>query len=122
MQDLTFVLSEDRSAAEVWEVLGAAGITMQAACAYPRLDGRVVHVALEDDDVEKGRRALSDAGLPALDQRPVLMARLEPKAGELGRLARRIADTGAKIYILYMGTDNRAVVGADDLDAVRGAI
>ena len=32
MQDLTFVVGEDRAVAELWETLGSVGITKQASC------------------------------------------------------------------------------------------
>ena len=41
MQDLTFVVGEDRAVAELWEALGEAGLQMQASCTFPRLEGRI---------------------------------------------------------------------------------
>jgi hypothetical protein len=119
---MTFIIDPERSLAEIWETLGNADITMEAACAFPRLEGRVVHVVLKDDDADAGEAALRKAGFLPLDRRPVLIHEFEVKPGELGRIARRIADAGAKVYILYMATGNRVVIGADDLEKAAAAL
>jgi len=122
MQDLTFVLSTDHEPADLWSVLGDAGITMEAACMFPRLEGRIIHAVVNNEDANAAGKALREAGYLPLDRRPVLVAEIEPHPGELGRLARRIADAGANIYILYMAIGNRVVIGADDLEAARSAL
>jgi hypothetical protein len=122
MQDFTFVIGMDADPADPWAVMGRAGITMVAACAFPRLEGRVMHVVVEEDDTAAGRQALIDAGYLLLDQRPVLVAKIEPKPGELGRLAKRVSDSGARINILYMALGNNVVIGADNLEKAAAAI
>ncbi len=122
MQDLTFVLAADHEPADLWSVFGEAGITMEAACMFPRLEGRIVHTVVSDEDADVATDALRRAGYLPLDRRPVLVASIEPKPGELGRLAKRISDAGARIYILYMAVGNRVVIGADDLEAARSAL
>ncbi len=122
MQDLTFVIGSDRAAAEIFETLGTADIVIQAACTFPRLEGRVVHVAVEDANGDAAYEALRSAGFIPMDRREVLIADIVVKPGELGRLARSIADAGAKVYIMYMATGDRVVIGADDLDAVRSVL
>jgi len=122
MQDLTFVIGSDRAAAEIFETLGASDILIQAACTFPRLEGRVVHVVVEDDEGDTAYEALRSAGFIPMDRREVLIADIVVQPGELGRLARRIADAGAKVYIMYMATGDRVVIGADDLDKVRSVL
>ena len=122
MQDLTFVVGEDRAVAELWEALGDAGIQMQASCTFPRLEGRIVHVVVTDDDADRSYETLRARHFIPLDRRKVLIAEIEPRPGELGRIARDIADAGAKLYILYMATGNRVVIGASDLDKVAAAM
>lgn len=118
MHDLTFVVGEDRSVAEIWETLGEASIQMEASCTFPRLEGRIVHVVVKDDDAENAYQALRAARFIPLDRRPVVMAEFEPRPGAIGEIARKVADAGAKLYILYMATNNRVVIGASDLDKV----
>ena len=122
MQDLTFVVGEDRAVAELWEALGEAGIQMQASCTFPRLEGRIVHVVVTDEDADSAYETLRTHRFIPLDRRKVLITDIEPRAGELGRISRKISDTGAKLYILYMATGNRVVIGASDLDKVATAL
>jgi hypothetical protein len=118
MHDLTFVVGEDRAVAEIWETLGAASIQMEASCTFPRLEGRVVHAVVKDSDADAAYEALRAAHFIPLDRREVLIIEFEPRPGAIGGIARKIADAGAKLYILYMATGNRAVIGASDLDKV----
>jgi hypothetical protein len=118
MQDLTFVIGEDRAVAELWETLGNVGITMQASCMFPRLEGRIVHVVVTDEDADRAYEALRGENFIPLDRREVLIAEFEVRPGELGRIARKITDAGAKVYIMYMATGDRVVIGASDLEKV----
>lgn len=122
MQEITFVIGPDRLVAELWEAVGAAGVTMEASCTYPSVDGRNVRIVVTDDDARTARSAASDAGFGAIDQHDVLIADIEVRAGGLGALARRVADSGALVHILYMATGNRVVVGADDLEKAADAL
>jgi hypothetical protein len=122
MQDMTFVIGPERAAAEIWEVLGSVGITMEASCTFPTVAGRNVRVVVRDEDADMARNALLDAGFGAVDRHEVLIADIEVAPGGLGRLARRVAYTGAKLTTLYMATGDRVVIGADDLDKVRAII
>jgi hypothetical protein len=122
MQEITFIIGPDRAAAELWEAIGTAGVTMEASCTYPSVDGRNVRIVVTEDDVQSARSAAVDAGFGAIDQHEVLMADIEVRAGGLGSLARKVADSGAKVHILYMATGDRVVVGADDLETAAEAL
>lgn len=122
MEDLTFVVGEDRAVAEMWETLGGADILMEASCTFPRLEGRVVHVVVTDENAEAANQALRAVGFIPLDRRKVLVTDMVPRPGELGRIARKIADAGAKLFILYLASNNRVVIGADDLDKAAAAL
>lgn len=115
MQDLTFVVGEDRSVAEIWEALGSVNIEMEAATTYPRLEGRIVHVVVSDDVARKAYDTLREKGFLPLDRREVLIADIVVQPGEMGRIAREIADAGAKLYVMFMASNNRVVIGASDL-------
>ena len=84
MKDLTFVVGEDRAVAELWETLGAAGIEMEASCTFPRLEGRVVHVTVRDEDGDTAYEALRAAGFLPMDRRDVIIADFEPRPGAMG--------------------------------------
>ena len=122
MQDMTFIIGPDRAVAELWDVLGAVDIVMEASCTYPSMEGRNVHIVVSDEDADRAREALLAAGFGAVDRHEVLIADIEVAPGSLGRLARKIADAGAKLNILYMATGDRVVVGADDLTKLSGVL
>ncbi len=119
MQAMTFIIGPGRAVAEMWEVLGSVGITMEASCTYPSLEGRNVHIVVRDEDADAARTALLAASFGAVDRHEVLVIEFEVGPGTLGSLARQIADSGAQITTLYMATGDRVVVGADDLDKIR---
>jgi hypothetical protein len=122
MQDMTFILSAERAAAEIWETLGSAEINVQASCSFPTLDGRLVRVVVDDPEVAAAKAALFAAGFSALDQHEVIVAPIENQPGGLGNIARQVADTGARLTTLYMAMGDRVVVSATDLDKVRAIL
>jgi hypothetical protein len=122
MREITFILGPDRAAAEIWEVMGQADVTLEASCTYPTVDGRNLRVVVADNDVTAARAAALEAGFGPIGETEVLIADIELKPGSLGALARRVADTGTKLQILYMATGDRVVIGADDLEKAASAV
>lgn len=119
MQEMTFIIGPERTVADIWDVLGAAGIAQEASCTFPGTDGRIVRSVVRDADAEGAKDALLAAGFGPLDTQEVLIAEIEVRPGELGALARRVANSGARLTTLYMATGDRVVIAADDLDKVR---
>ncbi|MFV1962663.1 MAG: amino acid-binding ACT domain-containing protein, partial [Acidimicrobiia bacterium] len=64
----------------------------------------------------------ASAGLTVRGRREVLVTSVENSPGQLGSLARRFADAGVNVDLLYVASDNRLVLGTDDLDTGRGLI
>ncbi len=122
MQDMTFVIGPDRAVAELWETLGAGGIAIEASSTFPSKEGRVIRVVVAEEDAARARSALAGKGFTPIDQHEVLIVDIDVAPGALGRLARAIADAGARLHTLYMATGDRVVVGADDLDLVRRVV
>jgi hypothetical protein len=122
MREVTFILGPERAAAEIWEVMGQAEIKLEASCTYPTVDGRNLRVVVADSDVTAAKAAALEAGFGPIDENEVLIVEIELKPGSLGALARRVADTGAKLQILYMATGDRVVLGADDLERAASVV
>jgi hypothetical protein len=61
-------------------------------------------------------RALEEAGLEVSDELDVLVVDRENRPGSLGEYARRIADAGVNVDLLYA---TWVVIGADDLERAR---
>ena len=103
--------------AEVAETLGRAGINLLGFCGTSEQGEGVAHVAV--DDREGTHRALEDAGVRVTNSQQVILVDIEDEPGALGRLARKIADAGINMTVLYVGSGNRMVVGADDIDKLK---
>ncbi len=50
------------------------------------------------------------------------MLDVEDRPGVLGEVARKLADAGVNIELVYLASGTRLVIGAADLDAVRSAV
>lgn len=112
--DLTVVL-ENRpgTLARLGEALGQAGVNIDGLCGFPSEGKGVIHVLVED--ASAARRALQEAGLEVRNERNVLVVDVEDRPGVVGGTARRLADAGVNIDLVYLATRTRLVIGADDL-------
>jgi len=120
-KDLTVIL-EDRpgTLGDMGEALGKAGINIEGCCGF-RSEGKgVIHILVED--VGAAQRVLQQAGLEVCDERQVLILEVEDRPGVFGDVTRRIANVGVNIDLIYLATNTRLVIGADDLDKARSAI
>ncbi|MBI2238942.1 MAG: ACT domain-containing protein [Actinobacteria bacterium] len=119
-KDLT-VSIENRpgTLADISEALGNAGINIEGICGFPCEGEGVGHVLVED--AAGARRAIEGAGGKVTAERDVLILEIEDKPGALGERARRIANAGANVDLIYLATRSRVVIGADDLEKARDA-
>ena len=120
-KDLTVML-EDRpgTLAEMGKALGKAGINIAGGCGF-RCEGKgVIHILVED--VAAARRVLQQAGIEVGDERPVLVLDVENRPGAAGDITGRIAKAGVNIELVYAASNNRLVIGADDIEKARTAI
>lgn len=120
-KDLTVVL-EDRpgTLAALGEALGRAGVNIEGICGFTAAGKGIMHLLV--DDAATARSALADAGIEVRAERDVLVLTPEDRPGALGQIARKIASTGANIDVVYLATDTRIVIGADDLERARAAL
>lgn len=101
--------------ADMGEAIAKAGINLSGVCGFPCEGVGVLHVLV--DDPEEAANALASAGLTVRGHREVLVVSIENEPGELGSLARRFADAGVNVDLLYVAADNRLVLGVDDIDS-----
>lgn len=120
--DLTVTLeNEPGRLADLGDALGTAGVNLAGACAVTAGDSGTIHL-LVDGDTDQAARALSDAGISVEERREVLVADVVDQPGTLGSYARKLADAGVNIELMYVATGTRLVFGVDDLEAARQAI
>ena len=103
------------SLARFGEALGTAGVSLEGGGVFT-VDGvGYAHFLVEDG--EAARVALERAGLGMATVRPVLIRRLKQEVpGQLGSIARALADAGVNIETQYSGHANRLILVVDDMD------
>jgi hypothetical protein len=99
--------------AEMGEVLGSAGVSIEGGGAWVVGDQCAAHFLFHDGSA--ARRALEAAGIRVLDEREVVVVRLKQGvAGQLGLLARRMAEAGINIEVQYSDHDHQLILVLDD--------
>ena len=120
-KDLTVIL-DDRpgTLATLTEALGKAGINIDGLCGFPSEGKGVIHILVQD--AAGARRAAEAAGFTVRGEREVLVLDAQDRPGEVGRIARRIANAGVNIDLIYVATKTRVVIGASDLPKAKAAL
>lgn len=115
MKDLTIALDNRPGAlAEMGDALGRAGVSIEGGGAFVVSGQGVAHFLFADGAA--ARNALEAAGITVLDEREVLVQRLnQGQPGQLGKLTRRMAEAGVNIEVLYSDHDHQLILVVDDL-------
>jgi organic hydroperoxide reductase OsmC/OhrA len=104
--------------AAMGEALGAAGVSLEGGGGFAVGDECVAHFLVAD--AERAVAALRAAGIEVLGVREVLVQRLAQEVpGQLGALARAMADAGVNIECVYSDHDHQLILCVDDLAAAR---
>jgi hypothetical protein len=113
--DITVKL-EDKpgTLAALGEVLGEANVNIDGICGVPCKGEGLLHILIQDPDL--ARAVLEAGGFAALDERAVLLVNIIDRPGELGGIARRLADADININLLYLTAGMDLVVGVDQID------
>ncbi len=119
MKDLAIALENRAGAlAEMGDALCRAGVSIEGGGAFVVNSDGVAHFLFEDGGA--ARRALEAAGIRVLEEREVLVQRLnQSQTGQLGKITRRMADAGVNIEVLYSDHDHQLILVVDDLDKGR---
>lgn len=120
-KDLTIIL-EDRpgALAAMGQALGKAGVNMEGSGGFVFEGKGVLHILVEDAGA--ARRALQGAGIEVHGERDVLVLDIPDQPGELGKAARRMADAGVNIDLVYLNTKGKVVFGVDNMEKARAAM
>jgi len=115
MEDLTIDLDHRPGAlAEMGEVLGRAGVSIAGGGVFVVNGTGVAHFLFSDGMA--ARRALEAAGIQVTAARRVLVVRLKQgEPGQLGKLARRMADAGVNIEVQYSDHDHQLILVVDNV-------
>ena len=115
MKDLAIELQNRPGAlAEMGEALGRAGVSVEGGGAFVVSGNGVAHFLFVDGGA--ARRALEAAGIRVLDEREVLVQRLnQDEPGQLGKISRRMAEAGVNIEVIYSDHEHQLILVVDDL-------
>ncbi len=119
MMDLAIALPNRPGAlADMGEALGRAGLSIEGGGAFV-VDGQgIAHFLFRDG--RAARAALEAAGIHVLQERDVLVQRLKQEVpGQLGTLARRMAEAGVNIEVIYSDHDHQLILVVDDMEKGR---
>lgn len=106
--------------AQLGEALGGAGVNIEGIACLPVGDRGSVHILVED--AAGARSALEAAGLQVLSETEAVVVDAEDSPGKLGELARATADAGINLDVVYVATNTRVVLVAEDMAALRNAV
>jgi len=119
MKDLAIALDNRPGAlAEMGEALGRAGVSVEGGGAFVVNGQGVAHFLFEDGAA--ARKALEAAGIHVLEEREVLVQRLnQAEPGQLGKISRLMAEAGVNIEVLYSDHDHQLILVVDDIEKGR---
>jgi hypothetical protein len=120
------IVLEDRPGelARVGEALGNAGVDIEGIAGFG-FEGRgIIHLVVED--AAAARSALGSAGVSVNRESEAMVTELPAGAasrpGEMGRMARAVADAGVNFEAIYLATGNRAVAVTSDNEKTRATL
>lgn len=119
MFDVTIRLENRPGAlADMGETLGRAGVSVEGGGGFLCGNDGLMHFLFEDG--EAARRALEEVGIEVLAVREVLVQRLkQDQPGQLGAIARRMAEAGVNIEVIYSDHQNQLILVVDDFEKGR---
>jgi|ERR1035438_1691401 hypothetical protein len=119
MKDLSIALDNRPGAlADMGYALGRAGVSIEGGGAWVVSGQGVAHFLFEN--ATAARSALQAAGIQVLDEREVLIQKLnQSQPGQLGKLTRQMAQAGVNIEVLYSDHNNQLILVVDDMEKGR---
>jgi len=119
--DLTIDIENTPGAlADVAAAISDAGVNIAAATCVGPGDRAELHILVPHAEAAKHLLAISHVAITR--EREVVVVDVQDRPGELADMARRIAQAGVNIDLVYVATRNRVVFGATDIEALRAAV
>jgi hypothetical protein len=114
------VANEPGSLARVAAAVSDAGVNLAAATCTKPGDDADLHILVKH--AEAAKHALAISGLTVTSEREVVVIEADDRPGALADLARKVADAGVNLDLVYVATGTRVVFGSPDLPALRKAL
>jgi len=106
--------------AKVTAAISDAGVNISAVTCTRPADLAVLHILVKHPEAAK--HALATAGMTITSEREVVVVEADDRPGVLADLARKVAEAGINVDLLYLATKTRIVFGSPDLDGLRSAL
>ncbi len=120
-KNLTIHLDDHPGAlAEMGEALGKSVVNIDGICGVSCEGVGVLHILVED--AAAARSAVEHAGFEVQAERDVLVVNIVDRPGELGNIARKLANAGINLDLLYLTANLDLVIGVDDLEKAQSAL
>jgi hypothetical protein len=114
MKDLAIRLQNRPGAlAEMGDALGKAGVSIEGGGGFVFEGQGIVHFLFADTTA--ARQAMAEAGIEVLQDREVLIQRLnQDQPGQLGKISRLMAEAGVNMEVIYSDHQNQLILVVDD--------
>ncbi len=112
--------NEPGALARVAAAVSDAGVNIAAATCTRPTEKAALHILVPH--AEAAKHALGTAGLTVTTEREVVVVDAHDRPGELADLARKVAEAGVNLDLIYVATRTRVVFGSPDLDELRAAL
>ncbi|HVP22263.1 MAG TPA: hypothetical protein VMS73_10430 [Anaerolineaceae bacterium] len=120
-KDLTIILKDHPGIlAMVGETLGKAGVNIEGICGMAFEDKAIVHILVQD--IVKTRQILEANQIPVSGGLEVLVLKVDDQPSTLRKVARQLANAGVNIYLIYLATASRLVIGVNDIEKARSIL
>lgn len=119
--DLVIEIPNEPGALErVATAISDAGVNLAAATCTGAGEKAELHILVPH--AEAARRALAISNQSVTGEREVVVVQAQDRPGELADLARKVAQAGINLDLVYVATGSRVVFGAKDTEALKAAL
>ena len=121
MMDLVIEVDNEPGAlARVTTAISDAGVNIAAATCTAADAKASLHILVPH--AEAAKHALAVANLAVTSEREVAVVEAIDRPGELADLARKVAEAGIDLDLVYVATRTRVVFGSPDLDGLKAVL
>lgn len=100
--------------ADMGEALAKANISVEGGGVFVQNGEGISHFLFEDGAA--ATRVLREAGIHVVGYQEVLVQKLrQDQPGQLGKIARRMAETGVNIEVMYSDHNNQLILVVNDI-------
>jgi hypothetical protein len=112
--------NEPGALAKVAAAISDAGVNISAATCTGPAERAELHILVPH--AEAAKHALAISNLAVTREREVVVVEAEDRPGELADLARKVAEAGINLDLVYVATRTRVVFGSPDLAGLKKAL